>query len=155
MNNIPSPVSAKLSRVTSMCVCVFSVTVQHQIILRNGFASFSFHEIIYLARCRAFAFVALCFGSECIRFEWSGSAIVILALIYCHLYVHFCDTFKHRHKNTKSFKVAHWTITTWLYHETSVAYRCDTKPIHKLNANPTNKKYTHEPTRKTRMELPL
>lgn len=64
--------------------------------------------------------------------EWSGSAIVIVALIYCDLYVHFAT------QTRKRLEVAHWTITTWLFYETTVAHRCDTKPIHKLNANPSH-----------------
>lgn len=87
----------------------------------------------------------------------------LLALIYCH-FVHLCACarmwvcvlciFVHIQRATTHFKVAHWTITTWLVYETTVWHieivwpkrttktggeekkRTLLKPILKLNANP-------------------
>lgn len=66
----------------------------------------------------------------CLRLCYSGSGGKIyligmewqchrrcLALIYCDLYVHFCRT---KHTYNANFKVAHWTITTWLVYETQL-----------------------------------
>lgn len=94
--------------------------------------------LVWLHAGRAFAPIPVLFDSfawvKFIWLEWSGSAIVIVALIYCDLYVHFAT------QTRKRLEVAHWTITTWLFYETTVAHRCDTKPIHKLNANPSHQR---------------
>lgn len=86
-------------------------------------------KIIYFT-CVCKGFCLRCrfsFGWKFIWLEWSGSAIVIVALIYCDLYMCILRHYTHMRTGSLSlswatFKVAQRTITPWLFYETTVAH---------------------------------